>query len=49
MNRSRLKPLTASDLKEAYALYLENASLVRGTAGKRMGEEKKVGLFGGWM
>ena len=47
--RPKPKPLTANDLKEAYAIYLERTGEVRGTVGGRIGEDRKVGLFGGWM
>lgn len=47
-DRPKLKALTANDLREAFEVYMENTREVRGTAGRRVGEERKVGLFGGW-
>lgn len=47
-DKPKPRPLTANDLREAYEMYLEQSRGVRGTAGRRIGEEKKVGLFGGW-
>ncbi|KAG7561949.1 hypothetical protein FFLO_02589 [Filobasidium floriforme] len=47
-DRPKLKALTANDLREAFEVYMGNTREVRGTVGRRVGEERKVGLFGGW-